>query len=68
MARLKQWCEDPTNAEKEEGATQRYDFVLGDQSGFETHQPKAFESLATCFMEYRSQGVTKEKSDRFDGV
>ena len=54
MARLKQWCEDASNAEKEEGSTQRYDFVFVDQAGFETHQPKSFASLATSFTEFKS--------------
>ena len=57
MARLKLWCEDATNAEKEEGATQRYDFVFVDQSGFETHEPKSFVSLATSFMEFKYKEI-----------
>jgi type III restriction enzyme len=54
MARLKQWCEDATAAEKDDGGTQLYDFVFVDQTGFETHQPKTFEALATSFTEFKS--------------
>lgn len=42
MARLRQWCAD-ANAAEENG--QRYDFVFVDQSAFEKHAPKTFDSL-----------------------
>lgn len=54
MARLKQWCEDATAAEKVDGATQRYDSVFVDQTGFETHQPKTFTALATSFTDFKN--------------
>jgi type III restriction enzyme len=46
LARLKQYGADTTAAE-EDG--RRYDFVLVDQTGFETHQPNNFAALAASF-------------------
>lgn len=56
MARLKQWCEDATAAEKADGGSpgQCYDFVFVDQNGFEKHSPKTFAALAASFTEYKS--------------
>lgn len=53
MARLRLWCEEATAAEAADGGSQTYDFVFVDQTGFETHQPKTFGSLATSFREYK---------------
>jgi len=62
MARLKQWCEDATAAEKADGGTQLYDFVFVDQAGFDTHQPKTFGALATSFKEYKTEPSKEEKA------
>ncbi len=54
MTRLKQWCEDATTAEQEEGGNgTRYDFLYVDQDGFEKHQPKTLADLAASFTEYK---------------
>jgi len=54
MARLKQWCEDATAAEKEEGGNgTRYDFLYVDQDSFEKHSPKTLADLAASFTEYK---------------
>jgi type III restriction enzyme len=52
MARLRQWCEDATQASKENGGTV-YRFVYVDQKGFEQHAPKTFAALAAGFIEYQ---------------
>jgi type III restriction enzyme len=52
MARLRQWCEDATQASKEDGGT-IYRFVYVDQEGFEKHTPKTFAALAASFTEYQ---------------
>lgn len=54
-ARLKQWCEDATAAETEEGGSGiRYDFLYVDQDGFEKHGPRTVADLAASFTEYKS--------------
>lgn len=54
MARLKQWREDATTAESEEGGNgTRYDFLYVDQSSFEKHQPKTLADLTASFTEYK---------------
>jgi type III restriction enzyme len=54
MARLKQWCEDATAAEQEEGGMGiRYDFLYVDEDGFRKHEPKTLADLATSFTEYK---------------
>lgn len=54
LKRLKQWCEDATAAEKEEGGLGiRYDFLYVDEDGFRKHQPKTLADLATSFTEYK---------------
>jgi hypothetical protein len=45
-ARLKLRCADATAAEEDE---RRYDFVLVDQAGVETHTPRTFAALAASF-------------------
>ncbi|MDH3460305.1 MAG: DEAD/DEAH box helicase family protein, partial [Burkholderiaceae bacterium] len=53
MARLRQWCEDATEASKAEGGM-RYGFVYVDQESFEQHRPSSFAGLASVFREYQS--------------
>ena len=52
MTRLRQWCEDVTNASKADSGLS-YKFVYVDQKGFEQNTPQTFASLATSFTEYR---------------
>jgi type III restriction enzyme len=54
MARLRQWCEDATEASKEDGGI-RYGFVYVDQEGFEQHKPATFAGLVSTFREYQSE-------------
>ena len=54
MRRLSQWCQDATEASKDEGGT-RYDFVYADQDGFEQHKPATFAGLVNAFREYQDQ-------------
>lgn len=52
-ARLKQWCEDATAAEQEEGGMGiRYDFLYVDEDGFRKHEPKSLADLTASFTEY----------------
>lgn len=54
MKRLKQWCEDATAAEKEEGGMGiHYDFLYVDQEGFKKHEPKTLADLAASFTEHK---------------
>jgi type III restriction enzyme len=52
MARLRQWCEDATEATKDDGGP-RYSFVYVDQESFEQHKPSSFAGLASTFREYQ---------------
>ena len=52
MARLRQWCQDATEASRDGGTV--YRFVYVDQLGFENHKPKTFAALAASFVEYQS--------------
>lgn len=52
MERLRQWCEDATEASREEGAV-RYRFLYVDQEGFERHRPKTFAALKASFTDYQ---------------
>lgn len=52
MARLHQWCEDATEASKDEGGTS-YHYVYVDQEGFEKHKPSSFAGLVNSFREYQ---------------
>lgn len=52
MARLRQWCEDATDATKDEGGP-RYKFVYVDQESFEKHKPSSFAALASTFRKYQ---------------
>lgn len=52
MARLRQWCEDATNAGKADGGAS-FRFVYVDQQGFEQSTPKNFAALAASFTEYQ---------------
>ena len=44
MRRLNQWCQDATEASKDEGGT-KYGFVYVDQESFEQHKPTTFAGL-----------------------
>jgi len=52
MERLRQWCEDATEASPEEGGV-IYRFLYVDQEGFERHLPKTFAALAASFTDYQ---------------
>ncbi|MGE0132403.1 MAG: DEAD/DEAH box helicase family protein [Blastocatellales bacterium] len=52
MARLRQWCEDATEATKDDGGPS-YHFVYVDQEGFNKHKPSSFAGLASAFREYQ---------------
>ena len=52
MARLSQWCEDATEAAKDDGGP-AYHFVYVDQQGFEQHKPSSFAGLVSAFREYQ---------------
>lgn len=52
MARLRQWCQDATEASMEDGGV-TYRFAYVDQKGFEQHTPKTFRALTTSFSEYQ---------------
>ena len=54
MNRLRQWCEDATNASRAEGGP-AYRFVYVDQQGYERNPPKTFASLAASFVEYQKE-------------
>ena len=52
MARLRQWCEDATEAAQDDGGP-TYRFVYVDQEGFETFKPTTFAGLVSVFREYQ---------------
>jgi len=52
MARLKQWCEDTTTADKANNGPV-YRFVYVDEKGFDQNTPQTFAALATSFTEYQ---------------
>lgn len=52
MARLRQWCEDATEATKDDGVPE-YHFVYVDQESFEKHKPSSFAGLVNAFREYQ---------------
>ncbi len=52
MARLRQWCEDATEAAQDDGGPV-YRFVYVDQEGFEQFKPTAFAGLVSVFREYQ---------------
>ena len=52
MARLRQWCEEATEALQDKGGP-RYCFVYVDQGGFERHPPTSFAALVAGFTEYQ---------------
>lgn len=52
MARLRQWCEDATEATKDDGGPS-YHFVYVDQESFNKHKPSSFAGLASAFREYQ---------------
>ena len=54
MARLRQWCEDATDATKDDGGP-RYHFVYVDQQSFEQHKPSSFAGLVSTFREYQNE-------------
>ena len=54
MARLRQWCEDATDATKDDGGPP-YHFVYVDQQSFEQHKPSSFAGLVSTFREYQNE-------------
>ncbi|PKN50271.1 MAG: type III restriction endonuclease subunit R [Deltaproteobacteria bacterium HGW-Deltaproteobacteria-16] len=52
MARLRQWCEDINQAQKQV----RYGFVYVDQESFEKYKPNSFRKLVDGFREYNGKG------------
>jgi type III restriction enzyme len=52
LARLRQWCEDATEAAKNDGGP-AYHFVYVDQQGFKQHKPSSFAGLVSAFREYQ---------------
>jgi len=52
MARLKQWCEDATEASRAEGGPD-YGFVYVDQEGIERNPPADFGGLRAAFREFQ---------------
>ena len=52
MARLRQWCEDATEATQNDGGPE-YHFVYVDQESFEKHKPSSFAGLVSAFREYQ---------------
>lgn len=52
MARLRQWCEDATEATKEDGGPS-YHFVYVDQESFKQCKPSSFAGLESTFREYQ---------------
>ena len=52
MTRLRQWCEDATEAAKTDGGP-AYHFVYVDQDGFEKYKPTTFAGLVSVFREYQ---------------
>lgn len=52
MARLRQWCEDATEATKDDCGPS-YHFVYVDQESFEQHKPSSFAGLTSTFREYQ---------------
>jgi type III restriction enzyme len=53
MARLKQYCEDATEASVAEGGPM-YRFIYVDQKSFEKHTPTTLAALASGFTEYQA--------------
>lgn len=52
MARLKQWCEDATQASAAERGPS-YRFVYVDQQGYERNPPSTFAGLAAAFRDFQ---------------
>lgn len=52
MTRLRQWCEDATEAAKNDGGP-TYHFVYVNQEGFEKFKPTTFAGLVSVFREYQ---------------
>jgi type III restriction enzyme len=50
ILRLKQWCEDINEAQREV----TYDFVYVDAEGFEKYRPTTFRQLVSAFKKYKS--------------
>ena len=56
MARLRQWCEDATEASKTDTRT-NFGFVYVDQAGFDAHKPGSFSALLTGFRDYQEYSI-----------
>ena len=55
MARLRQWCEDATEASKTDGGPV-FHFVYVDEASFEKFKPTTFAGLVSVFREYQEGG------------
>ncbi|MGD9583653.1 MAG: DEAD/DEAH box helicase family protein [Lysobacterales bacterium] len=53
MARLRQWCEDATEASQAEGGP-GYRFVYVDQAGYQRNPPTTFAALVAGFVAYQA--------------
>ncbi|MBW6518821.1 MAG: hypothetical protein K0A89_10015 [ANME-2 cluster archaeon] len=51
MSRLKQWCEDINQSQKEI----MFDYVFVDEENFQKYTPSCFEQLVNTFEEYKSE-------------
>ncbi len=51
IKRLKQWCEDINNIQKDKV----YDFVYVDEKSFHKYKPASFNSLMKSFREYKNE-------------
>ena len=56
MARLRQWCEDATEACKT-GTRTNFGFVYVDQARFEAHKPGSFSALLAGFRDYQEHSI-----------
>ena len=54
MNRLRQWCEDATQASQAEGGPV-YRFVYVDQQGYERNPPKTFAALVAGFVDFQDE-------------
>jgi type III restriction enzyme len=52
MNRLRQWCEDASQASQDEGGP-AYRFVYVDQAGYERNPPKDFSGLSAAFRDFQ---------------
>lgn len=53
MRRLRQWCEDINQAQREA----RYDFIYVDEENFNKYKPSSFRDLISVFTEYKEKNI-----------